>query len=53
MVNMTNTQMTRNNIEMMTRKFILGGGEITKVPSSKTQEYRVRNTHSSRSGRTG
>ena len=53
MVNMTNTQMTRNNIEMMTRKFILGGGEITKVPSSKTQEYRVRNTHSSRSGRIG
>ena len=50
---MTNTEMTRNNIDLMTRKFILGGGEITKVPSSKTQEYRVRNTHSSRSGRIG
>ena len=50
---MTNTEMTRNNIDLMTRKFILGGGKINKVPSSKSQEYRVRNTHSFRSGRTG
>ena len=50
---MTNTEMTRNNIDLMTRKFILSGGEITKVRYSKTQEYRVRKTHSFSSGRTG
>ena len=50
---MTNTNMTRNNIDMMTRKFLLSGGEITKVRPSKTQEDLVRNTHSSRSGRIG
>ena len=53
MVNMTITEMTSDYIDMMTRKFLLGGGKINKVPSSKSQEYRVRSTHSFRSGRTG
>ena len=52
-VNMTNTEMTRNNIDLMTRKFILGGGKINKVPYSKSQEYLIRKTHSFSSGRTG
>ena len=47
---MTNTEMTRNHIDLMTRKFILSGGEITKVRYSKTQENRVRNVHSSNYG---
>ena len=47
---MTNTEMTRNNIDLMTRKFILDGGKINKIPYSKTQEYRVRNVHSSNYG---
>ena len=50
---MTNTEMTRNNIDLMTRKFILDGGKINKIPYSKPQEYLIRKTHSSRSGRTG
>ena len=50
---MTNTEMTRNNIDLMTRKFILDGGKINKIPYSKTQEYLIRKTHSFLSGRTG
>ena len=47
---MTNTEMTRNHIDLMTRKFILGGGKINKVKFSKTQENQVRNVHSSNYG---
>ena len=50
---MTITEITRNYTDMMTILFLLGGGTINKVPSSKSQEYRVRNTHSFRSGRIG
>ena len=45
--------MKKNHIDLMTRKFILGGGKSKKVPYSKSQEYLTRKTHSFSSGRTG
>ena len=42
MVNMTNTELTRNIIDMMTKRFLNSGGKVRKMKYSKTQEYRVR-----------
>ena len=41
MVNMTNTVMTSDYIDMMTKRFLNSGGKVRKMKYSKTQEYRV------------
>jgi len=50
---MTIKEITRKNIQEMTRIFLNKGNQIKKIPSSKTQESYVRNTHHSISGRIG
>ena len=44
---------TRMNIELMTKKFLEDGNEITKIKDSKGQESRVRFEHGFGRGRVG
>jgi hypothetical protein len=50
---MTDKVLLRLFIEKMTKKYLSSGKKINKVPTSKTQESYVNNTHNSCSGRIG